>query len=80
VGANFIFSLLISIVLTFNNSPDKRMIVVQFGVSDIGSLIIGAIIVLVSWVMSEASKLEDEQAYKYPTINILTFYLSFYHF
>lgn len=63
VGANFIFSLLISIVLTFNNSSDKRIIVVQFGVSDIGSLIIGAIIVLVSWVMSEASKLEDEQAY-----------------
>jgi hypothetical protein len=62
VIANLIFVVLISIVLTFNNSSGDRMIVAQFGVSDIGTLIIGAIVVLVSWVMHEASKLEEEQA------------------
>jgi len=63
VIANFVFVVLISIVLTFNNLPGERAIVAQFGVSDIGTLIIGAVIVLVSWVMHEASKLEDEQAH-----------------
>jgi len=63
VFANLIFTLLISIVLTFNNAPGERMMVAQFGVSEIGTLIIGAVIILVSWVMNEAEKLEDEQAH-----------------
>ena len=37
--------------------------VAQFGASDVGTLIIGAVVLLVSWVMKEASKLEDEQAH-----------------
>ena len=63
VVANFIFVILISIVLTFNNMTGERVIVAQLGVSDVGALIIGAVIVLISWVMSEASRLEDEQAH-----------------
>ncbi len=63
VLANLVFTILISIVLTVNNSPGERMIVAQFGISDIGTLIIGAVIILVSWVMDEAAKLEDEQAH-----------------
>jgi len=61
--ANLIFVTLISIVLTFNNVPGERLVVAQLGISDVGTLIIGAVIVLVSWVMKEASKLEDEHAY-----------------
>jgi len=63
VISNLIFVMLISVVLTFNNSPGERLMVAQFGISDIATLIIGLIIVLVSWVMNEASKLENEQAY-----------------
>jgi len=63
VFANLVFTLLISIILTVNNSPGERMIVAQFGIPDIGTLIIGAVIILVSWVMAEAAKLEDEQAH-----------------
>jgi len=63
VFANLIFVVLISIILTFNNSPGDRVMVAQFGISDIATLIVGAIVVLVSWVMIEASKLEDEQAH-----------------
>lgn len=63
VIANLIFVMLISVVLTFNNSPGDRMMVAQFGITDIGTLIIGAVVVLVSWVMKEASKLENEQSY-----------------
>jgi len=61
VISNFIFTVLISIVLTFNNSPGERKMVAQLDISDIGTLIIGAVVVLVSWVMSEASRLADEQ-------------------
>lgn len=63
VVANLIFVILISIVLTFNNTQGERMIVAQFGISDFGALIIGAVVVLVSWVMNEAAKLEDEQVH-----------------
>ncbi len=61
VVANFIFVVLISGVLTFNNPPRERSIVAQLGASDIGALIIGAVIVLISWVMKEAARLKDEQ-------------------
>ena len=62
VIANFIFVTLISLTLTFNNASGERVMVARFGVSDISTLIIGAVVILVSWVMSEASKLEQEQA------------------
>ncbi len=63
VFANLVFTMLISITLTVNNPAGERMLVAQFGVSDIGTLIIGAVIILISRVMGEASKLKDEQAY-----------------
>lgn len=63
VVANLLFVVLISIVLTFNNMPGERIIAAQFGVSDVGTLIIGAVVLLVSWVMKEASKLESELAH-----------------
>jgi len=63
VVANMVFVTLMSIVLTFNNQPGQRMAVARFDLPDIGILIIGAVVVLVSWVMNEASKLEDEQAH-----------------
>jgi len=62
VIANFIFVALISLALTFNNASGERVIVARFGISDISTLIIGAVVILVSWVMGEASKLEEEQA------------------
>lgn len=63
VVANLIFVMLISVVLTFNNLLGERLMVAQFGASDIGTLVIGSVIVLVSWVMKEATKLENERAF-----------------
>jgi hypothetical protein len=63
VFTNMIFVTLISLVISFNNPPGERMVVVGFEISDMATLIIGTLIVLVSWVMNEASKLEDEQTY-----------------
>jgi len=63
VSAKLIFVMLISIVLTFNNPPGERMMVAQFDYANIGTLIIGATIVLFSLVMKEASQLKHDQMY-----------------
>ena len=63
VAANFVFTFLISIVLSFANPPGERLMVARFGSSDIGTLLIGAVVLLVSWVMKEAVAIEDERAH-----------------
>jgi hypothetical protein len=63
VIANAVFTTLISAIITFGNPPGERAIVAQFGTSDMANLIIGAIVLLISWVMDEGRKLEDEQAH-----------------
>ena len=63
VIANALFAPLISLVITFNNPPGQRALVAQFGIMDATNLIIGAVILLISWVMNEGRKLEDDQAY-----------------
>jgi hypothetical protein len=62
VVASMAFTTLISMVLTFGNSPGKRLVVAEFGVSEFSTLIIGFIVLLISWVMNEGRKLQDEQA------------------
>ncbi|MFT5133485.1 MAG: hypothetical protein ACI9SC_001957 [Gammaproteobacteria bacterium] len=57
------FMALISIVLSHNNPPGERMVSIGFGSTDFVTLVTGAIVLIISWVMSEASKLEDEQAH-----------------
>ena len=63
VLAKMVSTSLLSIVLSFNNPPGERQLVVQFGSTDIATLVIGAIVLVISWVMNEACKLNDEQAY-----------------
>lgn len=59
--AKLLFIPLISVVLTYNNPSGERMIAVGIGSYDLTTLITGAIVVTISWVMSEASKLQDLQ-------------------
>jgi len=63
VIASAVFTPLISIAMTFTNPPGERVLVAKFGVLDFSTLIIGGIVLLVSWVMNEGRKLEDEQAH-----------------
>jgi DUF2975 family protein len=63
VIAKLISMPLLSIVLSLANPPGERQLVAGIGATDIGTLVIGAIIVVISWVMNEACKLNDEQAY-----------------
>ncbi len=63
VFTNMLFITLLSVLISLNNPPGERMIVVGFGAADIATLIMGAIVLVVSWIMNEASRLEEEQAY-----------------
>ncbi len=60
--ASLIYTPLISLVLTFNSPSVQQAIVVRIGLSDLSLLITGGIVLLASWVMQEAAKLEKEQA------------------
>lgn len=63
VAANFVFTALISLVLTMHNGPGERALVIGFGSADLATLIIGSVVILISWVMREAAAMEHEQAY-----------------
>ncbi|MCF6210879.1 MAG: DUF2975 domain-containing protein [Gammaproteobacteria bacterium] len=63
VIASMVFTMLISIIISAGNPPGERVMVAQFGFSDLFALISGAIVVLISWVMEEGCRLENEQAY-----------------
>jgi DUF2975 family protein len=62
VIAKMIYITLISAIISFSNPPGQRVLIAQFELPDMSALIIGAIVVLVSWIMDEGRKLEDEQA------------------
>ena len=53
--------LLMVLSMTLSNPPGQRYISVNFGIPNLESLFFGAILVLLSWVMVEASRLHDEQ-------------------
>ncbi len=61
--ANLAHGALLSVVLTLNNPVGERTISLTFGSEDLSALIMGAMIILVSWVMNEAASLEHEQAH-----------------
>lgn len=52
---------LLSFILTMDALPGQREIAVGFGSEEISNLIIGGIVVLISWVMAEGGKLEEEK-------------------
>lgn len=54
---------LLSIVLTLHNPPGQRMLSVSLSSSDFSRALMGGIVLLISWVMEEGRKLEDEQAF-----------------
>lgn len=63
VLASLLYLPMLSHVVTSANPLGHRMIVAQLGLSDFTILAMGAIVLLISWVMDEARKLEEEQAH-----------------
>ena len=53
---------LLTLALTINNAPGERNISVAFGTEQMNLVVIATIIILVSWIMNEGRKLQEEQA------------------
>lgn len=63
VMANTLYTPLISLVVSSTSPHGERVLVAQFGITDLLTFLIGGIILVISWVMNEGRKLEDEQAF-----------------
>ena len=66
MDALFIKSLsqtLMILAVTMSNSPGHRYLSISFGSPNLSSLFYGALVIIVSWVMLEASKLHDEHKF-----------------
>lgn len=55
--------MLMTIAATVNNPPGHRCISIGFGTPNVALLFCGACILVISWVMQEASSLHDEQRF-----------------
>ncbi len=63
VGASIVYGALMSVILSFNNPPGERMLAVGFEGLDFLTLVLGFIILIISWVMKEGYILADENCH-----------------
>ncbi len=59
-GGAFLYSGLISVILSFNNPPGERVLSLTFTGIDLLSILCGFVVLIISWVMKEAQKIADE--------------------
>ncbi len=53
---------LMSVVLTMTNPPGQRMLAISFGSSELTTLFVGCIFLIIAWIMDEGRELAEEQA------------------
>lgn len=63
VGGSIVYSALSSVILSFNNPPGKRILQISFEGMDFLALVLGFIILIISWVMKEGYMLADENSH-----------------
>ncbi|NMC51032.1 MAG: DUF2975 domain-containing protein [Desulfovibrio sp.] len=61
-GASFVQTPLLSIIATLPNPPGTRLLMLGVGSGELGFLFLGSLVLVVSWVMDEGRKLDEEQA------------------
>lgn len=59
--ASFIVQPVLSIILTCDAPIGNRLAVISFDNHDLSTIVIGGIIILVSWIMDEGRKLEEDR-------------------
>ncbi len=62
VACDVVSNSLLSIVLTLDNPPGRRMIAVGLNSGEFTGIFVGAVVLIISWVMDEARKIQEEQA------------------
>lgn len=59
--ADIVSRSLLSVVLSLPNPPGQRIVTVDLSSSDLTILLLGGILAVISWVMEEGRKLQEEQ-------------------
>jgi hypothetical protein len=59
----FPYEALLSFIVSLHNAPGKHLISVGIGSPDITAIITGSLVLLLSWIMQEGYKLQEEHAY-----------------
>ena len=54
---------LLTFATTYSNPPGHRYLTLSFGTVDLEPIFFGVMIIIISWVMLEASKLQEEQKF-----------------
>lgn len=62
VGCDIVNRTLLGIVLTLDNPPGKRLLVIGLDGGDFTGTFVGIAVLTISWVMDEARKMQEEQA------------------
>lgn len=62
VACDIVNRTLLGIVLTLDNPPGKRLLVIGMDGGDFTGLFVGAVVLIISWVMDEARKMQEDQA------------------
>lgn len=60
---NFIYEALISFALTFHNPAGHKVAVVTFGNADLYNIFTAIMVIVISWIMAEGCKLQEENQY-----------------
>jgi hypothetical protein len=60
-GASFIYEALISFALTLHNPAGHHAASVSFGTYDIYNIVTAIMVIVISWIMAEGCKLNEEQ-------------------
>ncbi|MBI5593282.1 MAG: DUF2975 domain-containing protein [Deltaproteobacteria bacterium] len=53
---------LLSVILTLDNPPGRRIIAVMFDSGDFTGVFVGVVVLIISWVMDEGRKIQEDQA------------------
>jgi hypothetical protein len=51
------------VVLTWKNGPGERILAMSFSSNNIVVILIACIVILISWIMAEGHKLQEEHEY-----------------
>lgn len=58
---NVVYDLLLSLALTWHNPPGQRLLAVSATGINLALLLTSLLVILISWIMAEAYKLQEEQ-------------------
>jgi len=53
---------LLSVILTMGKPPGQRLLVVGLDSGDFTGVFVGVVVLIISWVMDEGRKIEEDQA------------------